>query len=127
MDMINRSNEDVELPETTGGLSRRAALMTAAGAVAGVSAVLADAVSADTGSADAVSAASFGAPVVELNVPAGVLTLEQKSAMIKGVTDVVLNATKLAPDQARKLWVQIFETAEGGWGFGGQVFVPRAK
>jgi len=28
--------------------------------------------------------------VVELHVPGGVLTLEQRSALIKGVTDVVL-------------------------------------
>ena len=49
------------------------------------------------------------------------------SAMIKGVTEVLIKATKLAPDHANKLWVQIFETAEGGWGFGGQVFVPRGQ
>jgi phenylpyruvate tautomerase PptA (4-oxalocrotonate tautomerase family) len=119
MDTINRSNNDVESPESSGGLNRRAVLMTAAGAasaVAGVSAAL-----ADTG-----SAANFGAPLVEVYVPAGVLTLEQKAAMIKGVTDVVLKATKLS-DPARKSFVQIFETADGGFGVNGQVFVPRGK
>jgi hypothetical protein len=40
---------------------------------------------------------------------------------------VVASAIKLPPDQAPKLWVQIFETAESGWGVGGQVFVPRAR
>ena len=28
----------------------------------------------------------------------------------------------IPPDQAKKLWVQVFETAEGGWGVGGQIF-----
>jgi phenylpyruvate tautomerase PptA (4-oxalocrotonate tautomerase family) len=51
----------------------------------------------------------------------------KKSAMIQGVTDVLLNTTKLPPDQAKKLWVQAFETAEGGWGVAGQIFVPRSK
>jgi len=99
------------------GLSRRAVLTTAtiaAGAVAGASAAR-----ADTG---------FGAPLVELHFPAGVLTAEQKGAMIKGVTDVLLAAIPIPPDQTRRLWVQLFETAaDGGWGLGGQVFVPRAK
>jgi phenylpyruvate tautomerase PptA (4-oxalocrotonate tautomerase family) len=114
------SDKDVELAESTGGLSRRTVLKTAtvaAGAMASVSTVL----------ADTIPATGFGAPLAELHVPAGALTLEQKGAMIKGVTDVVLSVTKLPPDQAKKLWVQVFETAEGGWGVGGQVFVPRGK
>ena len=118
MDMINTPNDVVETPEQSGGLNRRAVLMTAAiaaSAAAGVS----------PGQAEA-QAASFGAPLVELCVPAGVLTLEQKAAMIKGITDVVLNATKLS-DPARKSFVQIFETADGGFGVNGQVFVPRSK
>jgi len=118
MDMISRSNSDVESPESSGELNRRAVLMTAAvaaSAVAGLSPVL-----ADTGSAN------FGAPLVEVYVPPGVLTLEQKAAMIKGVTDVVLKATKLS-DPARKSFVQILETADGGFGVNGQVFVPRGK
>ena len=75
----------------------------------------------------AIPSASFGAPLVELQVPPGVLTLEQKAAVIKGITDVILKATKLPPDPARKSFVQIFETTEGGFGVNGQVFVPRAK
>ena len=62
--------------------------------------------------AETVPAGNFGAPLVEVHVPAGVLTLEQKSAMIKGITDVVLGATKQPPDPAKRLFVQIFETAE---------------
>jgi phenylpyruvate tautomerase PptA (4-oxalocrotonate tautomerase family) len=118
MDMINRTAADSS--ESSAGLNRRAVLMTAAiaaSAATGVSPVL----------ADTVPAANFGAPLVELHVPLGVLTLEQKAAMIKGITDVILRATKLPPDPARKSFVQIFETAEGGFGVNGQVFVPRAK
>jgi phenylpyruvate tautomerase PptA (4-oxalocrotonate tautomerase family) len=119
MEINNRSNEDAKLPGSTDGLSRRDLLMTAtvaAGALAGAPSVLADTVPEN-----------FGAPLVELHVPAGALTLEQKSALIQGVTDVLLNTTKLPPDQAKKLWVQVFETAEGGWGVGGQIFVPRSR
>ena len=117
MDVISEANEKMERPKGADGLSRRNVLMTAtvaAGALAGAPSVLADP-----------APASFGAPFVELCVPAGVLTLEQRSAMIKGITDVVLRATKQAPDPAKRLFVQIVETAEGGFGVNGQVFVPR--
>ena len=118
MDMINRLN-DTEQPSSGSGLNRRAMLMSAAiaaGATVGVSPVL----------ADTVAAGNFGAPLVDVQVPAGVLTLEQKAAMIKGVTDVVLKAMKLS-DPAKKSFVQILETADGGFGVNGQVFVPRPK
>jgi phenylpyruvate tautomerase PptA (4-oxalocrotonate tautomerase family) len=120
MDTIKGSSRTVELRARTGGLSRRAVLQTAtvaAGAVASASAAL----------SDNVSAAGFGAPLVELHVPVGVLAPEQKRAMIEGVTEVLVSAIKLPPDQAKRLFVQIFETAEGGWGVGGQVFVTRNK
>jgi phenylpyruvate tautomerase PptA (4-oxalocrotonate tautomerase family) len=119
MDMIGRSNNEME-SASSGRLNRRAVLMTAAvaaGAAAGVSTVL----------AETAPAANFGAPLVELQVPAGVLTLEQKAAMIKGITDVVLKATKQPADPTRKSFVQILETADGGFGVNGQVFVPRGK
>jgi 4-oxalocrotonate tautomerase len=116
--MTNSSNTDVELHDSP-GLNRRALLMTAAVAAAAVggSPVL----------AEAPASASFGAPLVELQVPPGVLTLEQKAAMIKGITDVVLNAMKLAPGPTQVSFVQIIETAQGGFGVNGQVFVPRPK
>jgi phenylpyruvate tautomerase PptA (4-oxalocrotonate tautomerase family) len=120
MEIDNRPNKNPKLPDSTDGLSRRNVLMTAtiaAGALAGPPSVL----------ADTVSAGNFGAPLVEVHVPAGVLTLEQKSAMIKGITDVVLGATKQPHDPAKRLFVQIFETAEGGFGVNGQVFVPRSR
>ncbi len=95
-------------------------LMTAgvaAAAVAGTSPVR----------AQAAAAADFGAPVVELYVPAGVLTLEQKTAVVQGFTDVVLGALKLPPNPARRLFMTIIETAEGGFGVNGQVFTPARK
>ena len=64
---------------------------------------------------------------LELQVPSGVLTPEQKAAMIKGMTDVLLKAMKLVPDPTRLSFVQILETAEGGFGVNGHVFVPRGK
>jgi phenylpyruvate tautomerase PptA (4-oxalocrotonate tautomerase family) len=119
MDMINRPDDET-VSHQQSGLNRRAVLITAAvaaGAVAGVSPVV----------ADTAAAASFGAPLVELQVPAGVLTIEQKAAMIKGITDVVGNAIKLPPDPSRISFVQILETADGGFGVNGKVFVPRGK
>jgi phenylpyruvate tautomerase PptA (4-oxalocrotonate tautomerase family) len=110
-----------QFPSGVERLSRRALLTTAtaaAGAVAGMSTARSETLPA---------AAGFGAPLAELHFPAGTLSVEQKAAMIKGVTEVLINATKLPTEQANKLWVQIFETAEGGWGFGGQVFVPRGQ
>jgi 4-oxalocrotonate tautomerase len=118
MDMINRTAADSS--ERSAGLNRRAVIMTAAiaaGAATGISPVL----------ADTAPAANFGAPLVELQVPPGVLTLEQKAAMIKGITDVIFKALRLSPDPARLSFVQIFETAESGFGVNGQVFVPRPK
>ena len=117
--MINRPNDDTE-SHGGAGLNRRAVLMTAAvaaGAAAGVSPAL----------ADTAPAANFGAPLVELYLPHGILTLEQRAALLKGMTDVVLNAMKLPPDPARPSFSQIIETVEGGFGVNGQVFVPRAK
>ena len=115
----DRPTMNAPSPAGAEGLSRRNVLMTAtaAGALAAAPSVLAE--TAPTG--------NFGAPLVELHVPAGILTLEQRSAMIKGITDVVLGATKQPSDPSRRLFVEIFETAEGGYGVNGQAFVPRGK
>src|ERR1043166_3991745 len=118
MDMID--NDDADLPAHARGLDRRAVLMAAAAAATAAAGV-------STAAADTTAAASFGAPVVELHVPPGVLTLQQKAEMIKGMTDVVMNAVKLPPDPHRFAFVQILESAEGGFGVNGQVFALRAK
>lgn len=119
MDMINRSNGDVPTAASVGGMNRRAVLVTAA--------VAASAACAPTALAETAPTANFGAPLVELHFPYGLLTLEQKADMIKGVTEVILRATRQPSDPARKSFVQIFETADGGFGVNGQVFVPRGK
>jgi len=99
-------------------LSRRDLLrMTAAAAGAALA----------PGRAQAAPAASFGMPLVELYVPAGVLTLEQKSAVMKGFTEVVSRALKTPPDASRRMFTTIIEPAEGGFGVNGRVFVPSGK
>jgi len=120
MNVNDRSNKNAESSQEDGSLSRRAVLMTATVAAGALAA-------AQDGLADTVSTGNFGAPVVELYVPAGVLTLEQRGAMIKGISDVVFKAMKLQPDPAHRLFVEIIETAEGGFGVNGQVFVPAKK
>jgi phenylpyruvate tautomerase PptA (4-oxalocrotonate tautomerase family) len=120
MDISHSSSKNPKSSDGADGLSRRNMLLTAtvaAGALA----------SAPNALADSIPAGTFGAPLVEVHVPAGVLTLEQRSALIKGITDVVLGAMKQPPDPARRLFVQVFETAEGGFGVNGQVFVPRSR
>ena len=117
--MINRRSNDLDAHDSA-ALNRRAVLMTAAVAATA-------AADFSPALAEATPAASFGAPLVELQVPPAVLTLEQKAAMIKGITDVVLNAMKLPPGPAHISFVQIIETAEGGFGVNGQAFVPRGK
>jgi len=102
------------------GLNRRTVIASATAVVGGLSAV-------SSARPDIPVSGNFGAPLVEVYVPAGVLTLEQRSAMIKGITDVVLGAVKLPPDPARRLFVEIIETADGGFGVNGQVFAPRKQ
>jgi len=101
------------------GLSRRDVLAAAA---AGAAVVASPPVAAETA-----PASSFGAPLVELHVPAGVLTVEQRGAMIKGVTEVIVEALGQPLDPAKRLFVEIFETTEGGYGVNGQAFLPRPK
>jgi phenylpyruvate tautomerase PptA (4-oxalocrotonate tautomerase family) len=116
--MNTMQNAPLESYSAGGGLGRRDILRMSMAAATGSSVLSA---SADVG------AATFGSPVVELCVPAGALTLEQKSAMVKGLTDVVLGVLKLTPDPARRMFVAITESAEGGFGVDGQVFVPSRK
>ena len=96
------------------GMSRRAILHATAVGIA---------LNASASHAQTSAASDFGAPVTEVCVPAGVLTLEQKSAMIKGISDVVRRVTALPPDRG-PIFVEIIETAEGGFGVNGKVFVP---
>lgn len=76
-------------------------------------------------SAQSAAGAGYGAPVVELCVPPGVLSLEQKAAAIKGFTEVIFKALGLPPDPSRRLFMTIVETAEGGFGVDGRVFTLK--
>jgi phenylpyruvate tautomerase PptA (4-oxalocrotonate tautomerase family) len=116
--ITDSAREGAAAPGPLGGGPSRRTMLAAASAAAG-------ALAAPTALADSPAGGDFGAPIVELYVPAGALSLEQRAAMIKGITDVVLGAVKMPPDPARRLFVEIIETAEGGWGVNGQVFVPR--
>jgi phenylpyruvate tautomerase PptA (4-oxalocrotonate tautomerase family) len=120
MHMIPEPNKETEFPTNTAEPSRRAVLVTAATAAAAVTGV-------PGAISQTVPSANYGAPLVEMSFPVGVLSLEQKAAMIKAVTDVIHSAMKLTPDPAKKLFVEIFETPEGGFGVNGQVVVPRGK
>jgi hypothetical protein len=75
--------------------------------------------------ADTAPAGAFGAPVVELCVAPHILSLEQRSAMIRDLTDVVLSVMQPPADPKTRFFVEIFETAEGGFGINGDV--PRKK
>jgi 4-oxalocrotonate tautomerase len=119
MDQMSGLNKNAKMPSFETGLSRRDILVAAAtgtGVVASPSAA-----------AEAAPALSFGAPLVELHVPAGILTIEQRGAMIKGITEVIVEALGQPLDPAKRLFVEILETAEGGYGVNGQAFLPRPK
>ncbi|HZB91343.1 MAG TPA: tautomerase family protein [Stellaceae bacterium] len=77
--------------------------------------------------AEAEAAVGFGAPLAEISVPAGLLTPEQKSAMMKGVTDVLVTSMGIPAPQHTALWVLIMETAPNGWGVAGQPFIPHKQ
>jgi len=120
MRVVDIAKNGTDVDASPDGLSRRAVLMRAtiaAGAVGGAPAVL----------ADSPSAASFGAPLVEMYFPVGVLSLDQKAALIRSVTDVVNAAMQSPADPARRLFVEIIETPEGGFGVNGQAVGPRAR
>jgi phenylpyruvate tautomerase PptA (4-oxalocrotonate tautomerase family) len=104
--------------DTASPLSRRAVLMAATGAGLAVGTPVLAAKTAPSG---------FGAPLVEVSVPTGALSAEQKAEMIQGINDVILGAMRQPPDPSRRLFVEIFETADSGFGVNGHVFVPRAQ
>src|SRR5215469_698585 len=119
MDRMSGLDRKANVPSFETGLSRRGVLAAAAFG-AGV-------VASPSLAAEAAPASSFGAPLVEIHVPAGILTVEQRGAMIKGITEVIVEALGQPLDPAKRLFVEIFETAEGGYGVNGQAFLARPK
>ena len=57
-------------------------------------------------------------PLVQISVPAGSLSTEQKAAMIEKVTQAVVEAEG-RPVKAYT-WVHVNEVPDGGWGMAGQ-------
>jgi phenylpyruvate tautomerase PptA (4-oxalocrotonate tautomerase family) len=115
--MTNDARDTLDPAPLDQRLTRRALAGAALGAgiMAGISA----------SAAQAAPAAAYGAPVVEVSVPAVVLSSEQKADMIRRITDVVLTTLNLPPDPQRHIFVEMFETADGGFGVDGKVFTPR--
>jgi 4-oxalocrotonate tautomerase family enzyme len=58
-------------------------------------------------------------PFAHIMVPPNVLTVEQRQAIVKGVTDVIASVEKLPASGRPLITVLISETSEGGWGVGG--------
>ena len=57
-------------------------------------------------------------PLVTIDVVKNVFTKEQKEALIKGVTEAML---EVEGESMRPVtWVRIFEAEEGDWAIGGQ-------
>jgi phenylpyruvate tautomerase PptA (4-oxalocrotonate tautomerase family) len=108
-----------EITNDSSEVTRRAALVAAS--VAGV------AVSGLEFAAAVAGSSNFGAPFVEMTFPVGVLSVEQKAAHIKRVTDVVSATVEFPSDSQRRLFVEILETPDGGFGVNGQVVLPRPR
>ena len=62
-------------------------------------------------------------PVAKIYVPQGVLTVEQRREIIKGVHDVINTVEKRPP--AAPTYVLIQEVPSGDWGNTGTVYVPK--
>ena len=58
-------------------------------------------------------------PLAQIYVPQGALTLDQRRAMIKGVTDVIASVEKLPASARPFVTVLINEVPDGGWGVAG--------
>jgi 4-oxalocrotonate tautomerase len=59
-------------------------------------------------------------PLVQVSIPAGSLSAEQKRALIAGITDAVVEVE--GPAVRRGTWVHVTEVPDGGWGMGGRAF-----
>ncbi len=62
-------------------------------------------------------------PLAQIYVPQGALSLEQRRAMVKGVTEVIASVEKLPPSALPYVTVLINEVPDGGWGVAGHGYV----
>jgi 4-oxalocrotonate tautomerase len=58
-------------------------------------------------------------PLVQISIPEGSLTLEQKTLMVAKVTDACVEAEGV-PAVRQFTWVHINEVPDGGWGMAGR-------
>jgi 4-oxalocrotonate tautomerase len=63
-------------------------------------------------------------PLVQISVPAGSLTPEQKQRLVAGITDVVV-AVEGIPAVRAGTWIHINEVPDGGWGRAGSIETLR--
>ena len=64
-------------------------------------------------------------PFAQVFAPQGVLTLEQRREMVKGITDVMVRVEKQPPSALPYVTVLITEVADGGWGVAGHGYVKQ--
>jgi 4-oxalocrotonate tautomerase len=64
-------------------------------------------------------------PFAQVFAPQGVLTLEQRREMVKGITDVMVRVEKLPASALPYVTVLITEVADGGWGVAGHGYVKQ--
>ena len=57
-------------------------------------------------------------PLIQISVPAGSLSPEQKRAMVERITEVVVDVEGI-PAVRAGTWVHINEVPDGGWGMAG--------
>ena len=61
-------------------------------------------------------------PLAKVYIPEGVLNIQQRSDIVKGISDVI-NSVENRPVESHKYtYVLINEIQSGGWGVGGQIF-----
>lgn len=59
-------------------------------------------------------------PLIQVSVPAGSLSPEQKTALVAKITDVMVEVEGF-PEVRQGTWVHINEVPDGGWGRAGKV------
>ena len=64
-------------------------------------------------------------PVVNISIPAGALSTDQKQQLISRITDVVVDVEGI-PQLRGSVHVLINEVADGGWGAGGKAWTLEA-
>jgi len=58
-------------------------------------------------------------PLAQIYVPQGALNEQQRRAMVKGITDVIVSVEGLPPSALPFVTVLINEVPDGGWGVAG--------